>query len=433
MARKLLGGAGKEPRLQRVLLIIGSAIALTASASEPTPSALADEAVAQNPHIDALIAREAALRESASVAGAWPDPMLSVEYSNVPVQTWSLSGHPMAGVQVRAQQTLRPPGWSGARRSVAARTADSARWDVAEAELQLRAAVEQAWWRLVQTRMLRSVTVDHVARTEELLEAARARYETGTVGQHAVLRLTVLRDRLTDDVRDFDRTERELEAALSAALGRRAGDHFDTPVAVDPLPPPEDRDWPALAESHRPAVARADSDRERAEAAIRLAGLDALPDPSVWAGYRVRTVETPSDAGADLVAVGIGLPIPSGSLRRSNGERRSALQRAAAARATRQSVLDGVSADMQATLARWGRASSKVDAYEETLIPGARATLATTQAEFAVGRADFASLFEAEVALLDLERARIVAAVDTHLQRAVATALLGVSPTGGSE
>ena len=47
-----------------------------------------------------------------------------------------------------------------------------------------------------------------------------------------------------------------------------------------------------------------------------------------------------------------------------------------------------------------------------------------------MGEADFASLFEAEITLLDLERARIDAAIETHLQQAGALAATGDWPEG---
>jgi hypothetical protein len=138
------------------------------------------------------------------------------------------------------------------------------------------------------------------------------------------------------------------------------------------------------------------------------------------------------DPGTDLVSVGLGVPLPTGSGRRAGGARLAALEEASAATAREASALDGVSAEMAAIAARWTRAWNKAATYASTLIPGAAATLETTRSDFSVGRAQFASLFEAEVALLDLERGRIAAAVETHIQRAAAIAVLGTTPPEGS-
>ncbi|MCB9762548.1 MAG: TolC family protein [Alphaproteobacteria bacterium] len=418
--------------MTRPALLLAALLALSSPAAAQ-PEALADEAVAANSDLEAMRARARALEARAEVAGAWPDPMLAVELSNLPVDSFDLSGHPMAGVQLRAQQTLKPPGWSPLQREVGALRADAAGLSVDEAALQLRAAVTRTWWLLTRTRLLREVTEAHLARTEELLRAARVRYETGGVGQHAVLRLTVLRDRLGDELGDFARDERALTAALNEALARPPGQAVPTPAAVEPAPPPGSADWEALARAHRPLVLRLGVEGDAARSAAALARVDARPDLTVWAGYRIRTVETATDPGTDLVAVGLGAPIPAGSLRRARGAEAAAQEEARAAAQALEAVINEIVASVDAALARWGRAAEKTQTCDGVLIPGAQQTLDTTLADFAVGRADFASLFEAEVTLLDLERARIVAAVETHLQQAEVTALLGVEPPGDPE
>ncbi|NOY26006.1 MAG: TolC family protein, partial [Oligoflexia bacterium] len=224
----------------------GAATALIASAAV-TPTALADEAVAANPSLVSQQAMADQLHELAAVAGAWPDPVAAIEYSNVPLDTWSISDHPMAGIQLRLQQTLHPPGWSRQQREVGELRATVAEAMVDESAVALRAAVEQTWWGLVQTRLLRQVTVDHIARTDELLAAVRSRYQVGQAGQSAVLRLTVLRDRLTDDLGDYTRRDAELVAALDDALARDRASAatpsvYDTPSVLAPLPPPADAD-----------------------------------------------------------------------------------------------------------------------------------------------------------------------------------------------
>lgn len=392
-----------------------------------SPAELADRAVAENPGLDALRARTEALTARADVAGAWSDPVLAVELSNLPVDSFTLGGHPMASVQVRASQQLKPAGWSRLRREVGGLKARSAEAAEAEAALQLRVSVERTTWLLARTALLRDVTRDHLARTEELLAAATARYETGGTGQHGVLRLTVLRDRLADDLADFDRAEAELRAGLRAALGGGEIGDLDLPGA-EPAPTPPALAPRARALESRPLLAGLEAKGDAATEAATLARVSARPSVSVWAGYRLRTIETSMDAGTDLVSVGVGVPLPVGSARRADGHEAAAEAEARAADAEARAALDRITAQADAALAGWRRAADKVETYDTVLLPGARATLETTRADFTVGRADFASLFEAEVALLQLERARIGAAVDTWLHRADVWSATGVAP-----
>ena len=99
-------------------------------------------------------------------------------------------------------------------------------------------------------------------------------------------------------------------------------------------------------------------------------------------------------------------------------------------RAERAAELDAIAADGERALARWQRAEDKARTFTDVLIPAARTALETTRADFATGRADFASLFDAEIVLLDLERAVIAASTETWLQQNRARALVGVDVGG---
>ena len=397
------------------------------------PARLAEQAIAAHPDLAQLEARTEALRARAAVAGTWADPMVAVEYSNVPMLEPGLGAHPMSGLQLRVQQELKPRGWSDARRAVVEGQAHAVRERRAEAALQLEASVHRTWWGLARNQAMERVTREHLARTEELLAAATARYQTGQTGQHGVLRLTVLRDRLADDLADHPRVQTELSAALQAALGGADPGDLGLPERIAPIPAPAEQGWAVLARAHRPALAALASDADTASRAGALARVDARPDLQVWAGYRLRAAQQmTTDPGTDLVSLGIGVPVPSGSRRRADGEVAAATAEARAAEAAAAGLEAAVVAQAVSAHARWSRAAQKTRTLDETLLPGARATLETTRGDFSVGRADFASLFEAEVALLQLERARIQSAVDTHLARVDLRAALGTDAPGGS-
>ena len=147
--------------------------------------------------------------------------------------------------------------------------------------------------------------------------------------------------------------------------------------------------------------------------------------------YRVRTVDTPLDDGTDQVSVGFSVPIPWGSAKRSRAERAAQLQVARAERARRVAELDRIESDLTAIQARWTRAFEQAVEYRDNLTPDARATLETSFTDYTVDRADFATLFEAEVALLDLERTLLSSTAETHIQAAAADATMGMASRGG--
>jgi outer membrane protein TolC len=397
------------------------------------PERLAERAIEANPGLEMLRARISELDALADVSGTWSDPVIGIEYSNVPIdEIPSLDDHPMSALQFQAQQTIPPWGWSRLREEVAASRTLASEHALAEAQSQLRSEVFELFWRLTLSRMLEQVTREHVARTEELLEAVRVRYETGAAGQHQVLRLGVLRDRLRDDLGDFARVDRVLSAALSRTLSRDEEGAFVTPLSLEPRPVAGSvSEWLALAREERPELRRLEEAIQTAERSAELARIDGRPDVTVWVKYRVRTIDTPLDDGTDQVSAGFSVPIPWGSAKRSRAEQAAQLQAARGGRARLAAELDRIESELDAIHARWTRAFEQAVAYRERLTPAARATLETSFSDYTVGRADFSTLFESEVALLDLERTLLSATVQTHIQAAEADATIGVAHRGG--
>jgi outer membrane protein TolC len=396
------------------------------------PGALAEEALAANPDLEARRARIAELAELASAAGTWKDPVVGFTYQNAPVDSFAIDEHPMSALQIQAQQTFPPWGWSGLREQVAESRTLASEHALAEAETQLRGQVFVLFWRLTLSRMLEAVTREHVARTEELLSAVRARYETGSAGQHEILRLQVLRGRLRDDLGDFARADRELGAALSRTLSRPADTGFDTPRELDParvagMP----SNWLALARDKKPELKRLAESIRTEEAAAELTWRERLPDVTVFLGYRVRQIDTPMDEGTDQISAGISVPIPWGSWKRSRAGRAARLEAARGGRARLAAELDRIESELAAIHARWTRAFEQAVVYRNRLTPDAQDALEASFADYKVGRADFATLFESEVDLLNLERTQLSATVRTHIEEAAAHATIGAAPQVG--
>jgi cobalt-zinc-cadmium efflux system outer membrane protein len=402
------------------------------AAAVDDPGELTQEALVANPGIEALQARVAELGELAGAAGTWADPVVALEYSNVPVDSFSLNDHPMSALQFRVEQTIPPWGWSRLRENVADSLIRTSEHALEEAKTQLRREVFVLFWQLTLSRMLQDVTQEHVTRTDELVRAVRARYETGAAGQHQLLRLQLLRDRLRDDLGDFVRVDRELSTALSRSLSRPPDAVFRTPERLEARQVDgEYSGWLRLAREQRHELRRIEESIETEKLAAELARVDGTPDVTVWGGYRVRQIDTTLDDGTDQVSVGVSVPIPWGSGQRSRAERAARLQAARGGRAQLAAELDRIESELVAIHARWMRAFEQAVEYRDHLAPDAKAALETSLSDYTVGRADFSTLYEAEVDLLNLERTQLSATVETHIQEARASAIIGVAPNGG--
>ncbi len=393
--------------------------------------ALVAEALARNPDIEAMQARTRELDELAAVSGRWSDPRLSVAYLNAPVDSFRIDETPMAGVEFKLQQRLPEWGSTGASKAVAVRRTERSRHARAEVETRLRRSIEGLYWRLALSRQLEQLTRRHLDRTVELVRAVRARYEVGRAGQNALLRLEVLVQRLEDDLRDHARTQRTLSAGLARALARDADAGFETPVVVEAIPVEGDpASWLALAKASRPELAEIREEVKEEGEAARLSRTKLLPGVDVWVAYRLRTVETPVDDGTDFFSAGVTIPIPVGSGPTALAGESARFAARDSARARLASTLDRIEADLITADASWQRAWEKAQTYASSLIPAARAALETTLNDFSVDRAEFSTLYEAEIDLLTLERAHLEAVVETRLQRAAVRATTGRTDLG---
>jgi outer membrane protein TolC len=399
----------------------------TGQAAEPSDTSrqLAEQAVKSNPGIAALKSQIQALQQRVRQAGAWLDPRAAVEYSNVPIDSWALGDHPMSGLQLKLQQTFLFPGKTGLRQAVARGEVREARLQLQEQKVQLRALVRRAYVQLSLVRQLRAVNQSHIKLLDQFLDVVRVRYEVGKVGQHDLLRLQLLRDRLTDDLDRSTRDDRALTATLNAALSRPVGQVIATPERLV-VPPARGtvKKLAALAEEHRPLLRWHGQRARTRQAGARRAEREVYPDFTAWVGYRIR-LGAGADPGTDFVSMGLSVPLPLFSRRKWSGQQQEQRLRAQAALERRRQELDQIRGALGRALAAWQRAEREARVYRETLMPQAHRTLDATFAAYQVDRADFASLFQAERELLEFERTVRRAEAQSALQEVEVERLVG--------
>lgn len=385
------------------------------------PVALAALAVQAHPDVAAASARVAGLQSMAEVAGAFPDPMLDLESMHA-FPGPEVDEH-MTGLGLMLRQELPLPGVQRARREAAQAELQGAEAERDEVVAMLRAEVHAAYWRLSLVRARRAVDEEHLSRLAELEEVVRSRYETGEAGASALLRVALLRDQLDLDRRELDVAEAALLAELARATAR-AQVRVATPPPTEVPVQGEPAAWLERAASQRPAVRAALAEAQVAQAQAGLARAEARIMPTVSAGY-----ETAMMPGAgDVVSVGLSLPLGISAARVGRGMQAAAEQETVAAQAMSQALLDAIRAELVDAHAAWARAVDRGLVTRDQLVPRARQALDATLADYRVGRAPFAELVDAELMLLDLERARLEAAADTRLQQARVAGLLGVAP-----
>lgn len=370
-----------------------------------------------NPRLRAARLRTDAAREAVGPAGAPFDPVLRLGLMNRPLSDFE-PDEPMTMNVVQVEQRFPWPGTLGHAQEASEHLARAAAWDADEAEAELVSRAKAAYWDLSFLDRALAVMEETANLLREFLDVSSARYAVGEGIQQDVWQAQVAIGRLRADIAAARQERLTTAARLNALLGVRA----DRPVGPveyrEPGPelPPVDSLMAQAAEA-RPALLAARERVEAADAARRAAGRAAYPEfmVSLEYGHRPRF----DDMGS--VMLGVSLPVFSGRKQKAEERERAALQAMNDADAI--DLHNETWAEIASLRARAERARELFELYSTSILPQAEASVESALSAYRVGRVDYMTLVESELAVnqYEIERARLAA--EYHRARAGIEAL----------
>jgi len=369
---------------------------------------LIHQALINNPDIRTLNYQIEALQEKENLARKLMDPMLGIEYSNVPFESMVLDENPMSGIQFRLQQTIPFPGKNSARESISVSETESRKWDLEELKLQLTGKIKKAYYNLNTIRKLYAIAEEHISLLQQLENSLLAKYESGKLNQWDLLKTNMIIKKLKDDLQDYQVQEIEIQAAINTILNRVITFHIFTndwigeysiSNAVDMLL--------ENAKKNRPLYKKIEQDIWKKHLEMKLIRKNRFPDLTLWAGYRYRQnvgiIESP-----DFISLGLSFPLPLDLFKHTKAKHSMfGLQKLSLERQF-ESTLNSTEAQIRTSLANLDRAFKKLDTYENELIPDARNIYELTLSGYETGQADFSSLYHSQLQILDFERVRAI-------------------------
>ncbi|WP_447728267.1 TolC family protein [Sphingomonas koreensis] len=397
-------------------LLAAASCAGIAQAQSPPPAApvaagetlTLDQALAQAGAISpasevAALGIEAA-QAGRAVAAQRPNPTLNADIENV-IGTGPYKGVGEAETTIGFALPLELGGKRPARIAVAEAQTARARVDAMIARADLRLQVTQSYIEAVAAERRLTVAQDQVRVTAENLRIARDRVVVGANSPIDEQRAALL---ATNAEAELERAQHSVEANR-AALGQLTGAS---------LPGALDQAWfetvdtarvgpaaPANAEGTL-ALAAAGADVTTAEAQLRLARSQRIPDLTVSAGTRRL------QASGDVAMVfGVSVPLPVFNNGRAAMSQAAALRNQSEAR-RRLARFDGERAITSARADR-DRAAASVRASGPVLT-AAQEAARIARLGYGEGKFDQLVLLEAEQALLDARTAAIDARAQYH-------------------
>ena len=373
-----------------------------------TEEAAVKASVQRNPNLAEIRERYKALLEIPSQVGSLPDPVISLNAMNFPVDTFDRNQEGMTQLQLGFSQTFPFPGKLTLKQEAAQYDAVAAGHSVDEARLNLVSQVRTRWWDLHYIdRALETISANK-ALLNQFITVAETKYETGKGLQQDVFLAQLELSRLLDREIQLQSLRRQQVIALNVLMDQSTLTDIVLPTRqADRLPKlaPES-DLFDKAAVIRPRLKQMETHVDAANSRLGLAKRDYYPDFNVGVAYGDRASNNSIPGGGsrpDLFSVMVGVKIP---LYAGTKQSRAVEQQTRELQRSRYALIDErnqIMASISSAVTDYDRASKQLSLFGSGIVPQAQQTVQSMLAGYQVSEVDFLNLVRSQMTLLNYE------------------------------
>jgi outer membrane protein, heavy metal efflux system len=384
-------------------------------------------ALADNPSLATMASRAEAFAAIPSQVGSLPDPKLSLNALNLPVDSFNVGQEGMTQMQIGFSQAFPFPGKLGLREEAAGHEAKAADSEVDETRLWLVRSVKSSWWQLFYLDKALEIVINNQVLLREFVKIARTKYTVGKGLQQDVLLAQLELSGLLDQQVRLNGIRRNEEARLNALLNWPTTRTLKLAKKTDSKLPLllEEKKLHQQAETARPLLTAQRSRISAAHSRVGLAKKDYYPDFNLGAAYGFRSgsnngIERPDVASLQF---SMSLPIYTGSKQdRAMDQRNSELLKQ---KYKLQDTLEKVREEISRAMADYKRANEQTELYQRGIIPQARQTVDSMLAGYQVNKVDFLNLVRSQITLYNYETQYWLSYSSAHQALAALEAVVG--------
>lgn len=372
-----------------------------------------------NPELAAMQHEAEAADARIQPAGALPDPMFSVEWRDIPNDSFSLAPSQVGSMKYTVAQTFPLGGKRKSKQRVAEAEAEKARWQRSTLSAALQAKLTTAFVQRYQAYQNEMLLKEELMFLREVERVAQIRHANGLTPQQDALKAQIEQTTLKADLVAAATEQRQASAKLNALLGRPANAPLAEPNALPPLPKPA-----ALADAADRALGTNPELLAQAAAITaaqqnqRLVRANRYPDLTV----SVSPIQV-GDRLADWeIMLSVNIPLQQTSRR---AQERETAELASAAQLRQDAMANQVQGDLQEQLAGLDAARQQETLIRTSLLPQAELTFQAALASYQTGRVDFTTLLDAQRQMRRARFDQLKALLEQHLRRAEIERLVG--------
>jgi len=388
-------------------------------------SQLIDTAIAHNPELKASDARWQMFRNRIAQARTFDDPMLMLKIQNgIFTDPFNFRKDPMTQKVIGISQQLPFWGKRGLKGEVAAKEAESYRWQVEERKLELRRMVAETYYQIYFADRSLAIVDKNVRILDDFVTLAETKYSVGQGAQQDVFKAQVEHSKMLDMRISLEQQRKSLQASLNALLYRPAETTVGAIPDVDIKPlmqSPED--LRTIAADNRPMFKSLNALIEKGAAGHKLAEKEYYPDFNVSFEYMQRERFEGSN-GDDMYSLGVTFNLPV------QRQRRHAMVAESSSEITMATeelnvLKSSINAGISDLLAQLERRRKLAELYKTGIIPQAEQSLESATIGYRVNKVDFLSLLDNRMTLFNYERELYDSLADYQMKRAQLEALVG--------
>jgi len=334
-----------------------------------------------------------------------PDPMLTLGFANLPVNSFSFTQEPMTGKVVGLSQAFPFPGKLSEQADVNRKDVDIVEQEVLDAKNEIRKSVIKSYDELLYIREAISIANSSENLLNNIAEVVRTKYSVSTASQQNLLKVELEITNLNEKIEDLKSKESTQLAMLNALLLRP----METPIQTGEFPEVAYKTFTVeeLIDSskiHRPFLEGIQEAEQKEVLKQSLAKYDYYPNFNLALQYSFRDkIESTNTPLEDFFSVMVGISIPinySGKVS-SKVEETESMQKLYDEQYNMS--LQVLRSSFGSSIAKLNSLKERIKLISEGSLIQATENLKTTLTSYQVGQVDFLNVIDAQNSLLTIE------------------------------
>jgi len=384
------------------------------AAEKPSLNRLIEEALRDNPQIQAAKYRYEASKARVRLLRTLQDPKFEYEYDKITADMDAVMNGSTAPMRTFAiSQEIPFPTKLFLRKEAAQKEANAYEQEYKETERKIVKDVKEAYFQLYLSNKKIQITNENLELLNQFIDVANKKYSVNKAGQQDSLRAQVEYSKLSNQLVLLQQEEIISQSLLNSLLNKQPNAEVGLPEENDSkgLEIEEEKAL-QLAKDNRPELKSFKEMVRKSEIDLSLAKQEYLPD------FMIKYKREEKDGGVGSWSGMLGVTIPLWFWEKQDSFVKEANANVGVVRADYQATENTVFFETRSSLARFNAAKNLVKTYETGVLPQVQAALETARLGYQSDKIGFLDLLDTQRTLREFQMEYFESLANLEIARA---------------